>query len=203
MFELEAYWENGHATHANASAAASGGPPNRRPTSASPIRQIVSNRIEVRCTARQPVPLVAPAEDRVARDVREVGDRPVGVAERVRGLAPAVRLDPVAHLAFAVGRAALRPRVLDREVAVGALAVHDPVGADDPGVADVDHVRRAHVEPDAKPGDEHRRRGEQPDGPDRHPARRRVAARDPETAQQQPARAAGRRAASPRRRGRG
>ena len=54
VFELDAYWENGHVTHANASAAASGGPPNRRPTSASPIRQIVSKRIDVRWTARKP-----------------------------------------------------------------------------------------------------------------------------------------------------
>ena len=51
VFEFDAYWENGHATQANASVAASRGPPKRRPTSASPMRQIVSNRIDVKCTA--------------------------------------------------------------------------------------------------------------------------------------------------------
>ena len=40
------------------------------------------------------------------RDVGEVGDRAVGVAARVRGLAAAVRLDAVADLAVGVGRAA-------------------------------------------------------------------------------------------------
>src|SRR5215472_2062312 len=51
VFELDAYCENGHATHANASDAASRGPPNFRPTSASPISVSVSNRIDVAWTA--------------------------------------------------------------------------------------------------------------------------------------------------------
>src|SRR5690349_13144893 len=51
VLEFDAYCENGHATHANARRAASRGPPNLRPTSASPMRQIVSKRIDVKWTA--------------------------------------------------------------------------------------------------------------------------------------------------------
>ena len=135
---------------------------------------------------RQRVPLAAPAEDRIAGQVGEVRHRAVGVAERVRVLAPAVRLDAVAHLAVGVGRAALRAVVLDREVAVRALPVRDAVGADHARVADVDHVRGADVQADAKAGDEDRRRGQHPDGPDRRAARRTIRTRDPEAAHEQP-----------------
>src|SRR5207245_2400117 len=51
VFELDAYCVKGHATHAKASAAASRGPPKRRPTSASPTIASRSKRIEVKCTA--------------------------------------------------------------------------------------------------------------------------------------------------------
>ncbi len=134
----------------------------------------------------QRVPLAAPAEDRVTGQIRQVRDRAVGVAERVRILTAPVRLDAVAHLALGVGGAALGPVVLDREVAVRALAVHDPVGADDARVADVDHVRVADVQADAKAGDEHRRRGEHPHRPHRRPARRVIGARDPHATKEQP-----------------
>ena len=134
----------------------------------------------------QRVPLAAPAEDRVAGQVGEVRHRPVGVAERVRVLAAAVRLDAVAHLAVGVGRAALRAVVLDREVPVGALPVRDPVGADHARVADVDHVRRANVQADPEAGEEDRRRGEHPDRPHGGAARRAVRPRDPDAAREQP-----------------
>ena len=42
----------GYAAHANASVAASRGPPKRRPTSASPIRQSASKSSEVACAAQ-------------------------------------------------------------------------------------------------------------------------------------------------------
>ena len=61
---------------------------------------------EVECAAGESSHLPAPAEDGVAGQVREVGDRAVGVAARVRRLAAAVRLDPLADLAFRVGRPA-------------------------------------------------------------------------------------------------
>ena len=56
---------------------------------------------------------------------------------------------------------------LDREVAPRRLPVHDPLGADHAGVADVDHVRRLHVEPDAEAGEEDgaRRAGSRPATP--------------------------------------
>ena len=50
VFELDAYCVNGHAAHENAAAAASRGPPKRRPTSASPNSASRSNRIDVKCT---------------------------------------------------------------------------------------------------------------------------------------------------------
>ncbi len=113
------------------------------------------------------VPLPRPAEDQVAREIRLVGDRAVGVALWVRGLAAAVRLDALARLALGVaGPARLEP-VFDREVPVGRLPVRDPVRADDPRVADVDHVRGADVQTHAEAGREYRRGGEQPDRPDR------------------------------------
>ena len=131
-------------------------------------------------------PVVVPAEEPVARQVGEVGDRPVRVAERVRGLADAVRLDAVADLAARVGRPARLEVVLLREVAVGALGVRDPVGADHARVADVDDVRRVLVDAEAKAGEEdggpdqepHRNDGPSPRGP--------IAAGDPEAAGEQP-----------------
>ena len=134
----------------------------------------------------QGVPLAAPAEDRIAGQVRDVRHRPVGVSVRVRVLAPAVRLDAVAHLAVGVGRAALGAVVLDREVTVGALPVRDAVGADDARIADVDHIRCANVQADAEAGDEDRRRGQHPDRPDRRTTRRAVRPRDPHAAHEQP-----------------
>ena len=51
VFELEAYWENGQAAQAKASAAPSCAPPNRLPANQRPTMQIRSQRIEVACTA--------------------------------------------------------------------------------------------------------------------------------------------------------
>ena len=135
MFELDAYCVNGQATQANASVARESRPAEPPSDEREPEQreQVPEDRRRVR--GRQRVPLAAPAEDEVAGQVGEVGDGAVGVAARVRALAAAVRLDAVAHLARRVRRAALRAVVLDREVAVRALAVPDPVGAD--------HARRS------------------------------------------------------------
>ena len=146
--------------------------------------QVEQNRSEMH--GGQGVPLAAPAEDRIARQVCDVRHRPVGVSVRVCVLAPAVRLDAVAHLAVCVGRAALGPIVLDREVTVRALPVCDAVGTDDARIADVDHIRCANVQADAKAGDEDRRRGQHPDRPDRRTSRRSVRPRDPHAAHEQP-----------------
>ena len=51
VFELEAYWVNGYAAHANASVAARRVPPKRRPTRNNPTIESRSNKIEVKCTA--------------------------------------------------------------------------------------------------------------------------------------------------------
>ena len=50
-FAFETYCVNGYAAHANASVAASRGPPKRMPTSASPSNASRSNRIDVACAA--------------------------------------------------------------------------------------------------------------------------------------------------------
>ena len=89
------------------------------PTSARPSRQSASKSERRRVRRPQLVPLPGPAEDRVAGHVREVRDRAVRVAARVRALAAPVRLDPLADLALGVRRAARLPVVLDRHVAVG------------------------------------------------------------------------------------
>src|SRR3954464_14483152 len=108
---------------------------------------------------RQVVPLAGPAERQVPGHVRLVRDGAIRVALRVRRLAAAVRLDPLADLALAVGLPA-RLAELDREVAVRRLAVHDSLRAAPARVADVDHVRRANVEADAEAGREDRGRRE-------------------------------------------
>src|SRR3954466_15900035 len=128
-------------------------PPEWGPSEASPDEPEPEHREQVEEDRREVdrpelVPLVRPAEDLVAGDVGEIRDGAVRVAERVRGLALAVLLDPIAHLAGAVGRAAFRTRVLDREVPVRALPVDDPVGTDHARVADVDDVRGAPVQAD-------------------------------------------------------
>ena len=116
---------------------------------ASPARQSASKRSEVAMSGPELVPLARPAEDRVSGYIREVGDRPVGVAARVGRLAAPVRLDPLANLSLRVRRAAGRPVVLHRHVPVRHLAVGDPVGADDTREADVDHAAlRLDVEAD-------------------------------------------------------
>src|SRR2546421_611543 len=51
VFELDTYCVNGSAAHAKGSAAASIGPPNRKPTRPRPTRQRRSTTIDVRCTA--------------------------------------------------------------------------------------------------------------------------------------------------------
>ena len=75
---------------------------------------------------------------------------------------------------------------LDREVPPRRLAVRDALRADHAGVADVDHVRRLHVQPDAKAAEEDRGGEQDPRRPDR--ARRRAAPghADPHAAQHDP-----------------
>src|SRR5918912_1599393 len=115
----------------------------------------------------QVVPLAAPAEDQVAGQIRLVRDRPVRVALRVRRFAASVRLDPLANLALGVGRTAGLAAVLDGEVTVRSLAVGDALGSDYARVADVDHVRRLHVQADPEARAETRRPAQQPDGQSR------------------------------------
>ena len=103
---------------------------------------------------RQVVPAAAPAEEEVAGDVALVCDGPVRVAEGVRRLATAVRLDALADLARRIRPAARLQALLDGHVPVRRLAGDDPLGADDAGVPDVDHVGGTHVEPDAEAGGE-------------------------------------------------
>ncbi len=133
------------------------------------------------------VPLARPAEDGVPGQVREVGDGSVGVAARVRGLAAAVGLDPFPDLALGVGGAARLQGILHRHVPVGHLPVRNPLGADDPGEADVDHAPlRLDVQADAKAGEKDAGSREQPHRPDGGGrARRPVAPRDPEAAAEQ------------------
>ena len=121
VFEFEAYCVKGQAAHAKASVAAESGPPKRRPTSQSPsdAEEVPEDRGRMR--GRQRVPLAAPAEQPVAGQVGLVGDRAVGVALGVGGLAAAVGLDAVADLAGGVGGPAGGTVPLDREVAVRAL----------------------------------------------------------------------------------
>ena len=75
-----------------------------------------------RVRGRQVVPAAAPAEEEVAGDVALVRDGPVRVAERVRRLAAAVRLDALADLALGVRRAARLQALLDGHVPVRRLA---------------------------------------------------------------------------------
>ena len=72
-------------------------------------------------------------------------------------------------------------------VPVGHLAVRDPVRADDPGEADVDHAALGlHVQPDAEAAEEDGRTRQQPDRPDRRRgAGRPVPARDPDAPSEQ------------------
>ena len=148
-------------------------------------QQVPEDRRRVR--GRQRVPLAAPAEDEVARAGRR-GRRP---GRRCRRWAFAVSQRPFVWIRSrispdGVGRAAGGPVALDREVAVRALAVRDPVGADHARVADVDHVRVADVQPDPEAGEEDRRRRRAA-----RPARRRRRAGagrapDPDAAREQP-----------------
>ncbi len=76
--------------------------------------------------------------------------------------------------------------VLHREVAPGRLPVHDSLGSDHAGVADVDHVRGFDVEPDAKAGEEHGRGEQHPRRPEGTPTRRAPGRPDPRAAQHDP-----------------
>ena len=133
------------------------------------------------------VPLPAPAEGEVAGDVREIGDGAVGVTAPVRGLAASVGLDALADLAFRVGRAARLEVALLGHVAVGHLPVHDPLAADHPREADVDHAaRRLDVQPDAEAGEKDGRPCQQPHRPGgAGRARSTVAPGDPHAAAEQ------------------
>src|SRR5262249_7036168 len=133
-------------------------------------------------------------EREVAGDVRLVRDRPVRVPLRVRALAAAVRLDPVADLAGGVGGRA-RARLerlaarqpLPREVPPGRLPVVDaPLGPDDARIADVDHVRALDVEPDAEACEEDRGAEQRPDRPARRAGSAAVPDADPRPAEHHP-----------------
>ena len=81
---------------------------------------------------REVVPGTAPRQRLLEGDVGVVVDRPVGVAVLV----------------------------VVREMPVERAPVGEPVGADDTGVADVDHVGVRQVQPDAKSDEEHQRDGQ-------------------------------------------
>ena len=153
VFELDAYCENGHAPRRSRASPRDGRrrSASRRARARSMHRR--SQRIEVACAARERVPLPAPAERPVARQVGLVGDRPVGVALRVRRLAAAVRLDAVADLAGASPRArtpAGSPRSGSGRRGSTPVAIRcAPITPEKP---DVDHVRVADVEPDPEAG---------------------------------------------------
>ena len=150
-------------------------------------QEIEGNRRGMR--RRERVPSARPAERQHRGHVGEVGDRAVRVAPRVRGLAAAVLLDALADLPVRVRRATGSAAVLDGHVAVGGLAVEDPVGADHAGVADVDHAaRRLEVEADPEAGKEDGRCDEQPDRPDRRGRVTAPAEPDPQGARQEVAR---------------
>ncbi len=121
----------------------------------------------------QVVPLARPAERPEAGQIGLVCDRPVRVAALVRALAAAVGLDPLADLPVAVGLPARLQVALGREVVVRRLPRRDPLRSDHAGVADVDHVRVAHVETDPEPHQEDGHGGEQPHRPHRGLRRRR------------------------------
>ena len=90
---------------------------------------------------RQVAPGAVPGKQLLPRHVREVDDGPVDV--------PAL--------------------VVGRELAVvEAVAVRDPVGADHTRVADVDHVRVDHVQPDPEADEEDQSRKEKVDRHVRH-----------------------------------
>ena len=186
VFDLDEYCENGQATQANPRVAASRGPPNRSPTSHMPTRQSRSQRIDVAWAVGSLSQFPHQPNTQNAGQVGLVGDRAVGVALGVGRLAAAVRLDVVADLAARVGGPAGGPAVLDREVAVGVDAVGDPLGADHPGEADVDHVRVPPVEADPEPAEEHGRADQQPDRPHGRASRGAVLLPDPEAAREQP-----------------
>ena len=203
VFELDAYCENGQATQANASVAASSRPPKRSPTSQSPTRQSRSQRIDVAWAAGSVSHFPLQPKTQYAGQVGLVGDRAVGVALRVGRLAAAVRLDAVADLAGRVGGPAGRPVALDREVAVGLDAGRDPLRRRSRPRADVDHVRVAHVQPDPEPAEEDGRADQQPDRPDGRAARSAGRASRSRGSARAARRGRGRRAASPRRCARG
>ena len=128
-------------------------------------------RIEVKCAAGERVPLAAPAKiaypGRYA--VRAPGRmcRPAGSPTR-------------SGRSSGCARGSRRPHPKDRmpsrlpsigKLPPRRLAVHDPLGADDARVADVDHVRRLDVEADAKAREEETGCGEQDPGRPHRPGR--------------------------------
>jgi len=128
------------------------------------------------------VPLAAPPEEEIARDVGLVRDRTIGVSLWIRRLAASVRLDALADLPGGICGAARFQLALDREVPPRRLPVHDAFRADHPRVADVDDVRRLHVEADAEAAEEDRRGKEDPGRPDGAGRRAAPGHTDPHTA---------------------
>jgi len=105
---------------------------------------------------RQLVPLARPTAYPVTGQVGLVGDRPVGIPQRIRGLTAAVELDAVADLARRVSRAAGLEAVLGGEASVRHDAAGDALRTDDARVTDVDDVRVLQVQADAKADEEDR-----------------------------------------------
>ena len=189
VFEFDAYCVNGHATHANASVAAESRPAEAGARRApSPSSASTSKRIDVKCTAGQRVPLAAPAEDRSSPGCRR-GTRPGRRCRRAGSRSRSGR-------SSGCGRAPRRRRRPGRtsggrpstgKCPYGLWPCADAVGADHARVADVDHVRRADVQADAKA-----RRGTPSPRPAPRPARPRrrgdgrSRAPDPDAAHEQP-----------------
>ena len=165
VFELEAYCVNGYAAQANASVTPSRLPPNRRPTSPSPSRQSRSNAIDVKCEAGRSSHFPLQPKKRVARGCR----RCTTSARRCRrsGSRPrSGRSSGSAGGSRRRGRPGRTPSALPSigKFPYGDWPCDDPLGADRPGEADVDHVRVADVQPDleAARGRRSRRRAATP-----------------------------------------
>ena len=187
VFEFETYSVNGYAAQANASVAARRVPAEATADEREPehAERVEEERRRVR--GPELVPLAGPAEDGVAGQVRDVRDRPVGVAARVRGLAAAVRLDPLADLALGVGRPA-RPQLAPAPACARTASRRSRSGGrrSRPRSRRRSRSARLDVEPDPEAGEEDAAAGEQPHRPERRATRAAAGrAADPEAAAEQ------------------
>ena len=150
--------------------------------------QSASNSERGRVRRPELVPLPGPAEDGVPGHVGEVGDGPVGVAARVRGLAASVGLDPLPDLSLGVGRAA-RLQVLLRPACARTASLRSTIRCAPTTPAKPTSITlrcASTLSPTRKPARKTAAAGEQPHRPDgRRRARRPVAPRDPDAAAEQ------------------